>query len=170
MDWYHELQGYAARGDAVFFTNPRGSTGYGRKFQRGIANEWGRNDYTDVMNGVRAVLAANPWIDTTRLGVTGGSYGGYLTNWIVGHTEDFGGDLFERFDLYWERSPLRYAKDVTTPILVLHSENDPRVPLEQGEQWFRALQHFGKTSELVIFPRENHNLTRTGSRGISWKV
>jgi dipeptidyl aminopeptidase/acylaminoacyl peptidase len=191
VDWYHEFQVYAAKGYAVFFANPRGSTGYGRTFQRGIVNQWGGNDYVDVMNGVRAVIAQNPWIDTTRLGVTGGSYGGYMTNWIVGHTpmfkaavtlrsvvnfisdegtrdgayghkEDFGGDLFEKFDLFWDRSPLKYAKNVTTPILILHSDNDYRVPLEQGEQWFRALRHFGKTAEIVMFPRENHNLTRTG--------
>jgi dipeptidyl aminopeptidase/acylaminoacyl peptidase len=191
VDWYHEFQVYAAKGYAVFFTNPRGSTGYGRKFQRGIELQWGGNDYTDIMNGVRAVAAANPWIDTTRLGVTGGSYGGYMTNWIVGHTRlfkaavtlrsisnfisddgtrdgayghkgDFGGDIFQKYDLFWERSPLKYVQNVSTPILVLHSDNDYRVPIEQGEQWFRALKHFGKTAEIVFFPRENHNLTRTG--------
>lgn len=191
VDWYHEFQVYAAKGYAVFFTNPRGSTGYGRAFQRGIEGEWGGKDYIDIMNGVRAVTAANPWIDTTRMGVTGGSYGGYMTNWIVGHTGifkgavtlrsisnfisddgtrdgayghkgDFGGDVFEQRDLYWDRSPLKYVKNVTTPILILHSDNDYRVPLEQGEQWFRGLKHFGKTAEIVMFPRENHNLTRTG--------
>ena len=191
VDWYHEFQVYAAKGYAVFFTNPRGSTGYGRKFQRGIELNWGGNDYIDIMNGVSAVIAANPWIDTTRLGVTGGSYGGYMTNWIVGHTNlfkaavtlrsisnfisddgtrdgayghkgDFGGDIFEKYDLFWDRSPLKYVKNVTTPILILHSDNDFRVPIEQGEQWFRALKHFGKTAEIVFFPRENHNLTRTG--------
>jgi acylaminoacyl-peptidase len=191
VDWFHEFQVYAAKGYAVFFTNPRGSTGYGRKFQRGIELQWGGNDYIDIMNGVRAVTVANPWIDTTRLGVTGGSYGGYMTNWIVGHTNlfkaavtlrsisnfisddgtrdgayghkgDFGGDIFEQYDLYWDRSPLKYVKNVTTPILILHSDNDFRVPIEQGEQWFRGLKHFGKTAEIVFFPRENHNLTRTG--------
>ena len=191
VDWFHEFQVYAAKGYAVFFTNPRGSTGYGRKFQRGIELQWGGNDYIDIMNGVRAAIAANPWIDTTRLGVTGGSYGGYMTNWIVGHTNlfkaavtlrsisnfisddgtrdgayghkgDFGGDIFEKYDLYWDRSPLKYVKNVTTPILVLHSDNDFRVPIEQGEQWYRALKHLGKTAEIVFFPRENHNLTRTG--------
>jgi hypothetical protein len=64
--------------------------------------------------------------------------------------------------LYWDRSPLKYVQNVTTPILILHSDNDFRVPIEQGEQWFRALKHFGKTAEIVFFPRENHNLTRTG--------
>lgn len=204
VDWYHEFQVYAARGYAVFFTNPRGSTGYGQKFERGIENEWGGKDYTDIMNGVEALLAKNSWIDRERLGVTGGSYGGYMTNWIVGHTNifkaavtlrsvsdfisdegtrdgayghrsDFGGDLFERFDLYWERSPLRYAKNVRTPTLILHSDNDYRVPLEQGEQWFRALKHFGVPAEFVIFPRENHNLTRTGEpkhlvESLNWQL
>ncbi|HEX8282557.1 MAG TPA: S9 family peptidase [Pyrinomonadaceae bacterium] len=204
VDWFHEFQVYAARGWAVFYTNPRGSTGYGQKFERGIEGEWGRNDYTDVMNGVEEVLRRNAWIDRERLGVTGGSYGGYLTNWIVGHTnmfkaavtlrsvtnfvsdegtrdgayghkDDFGGDLFEKFDLYWERSPLKYAASVKTPILILHSDNDFRVPLEQGEQWFRALRHFGATAEFVIFPRENHNLTRTGEpkhlvESLNWQL
>ena len=87
VDWFHEFQVYAANGWAVFFTNPRGSTGYGRKFQRGIVNEWGGKDYIDIMNGVDAVLARESRGSTpTRLGVTGGSYGGYMTNWIVGHT------------------------------------------------------------------------------------
>ncbi|MFN2452749.1 MAG: prolyl oligopeptidase family serine peptidase [Pyrinomonadaceae bacterium] len=204
VDWYHEFQVYAARGWAVFFTNPRGSTGYGQKFERGIENEWGGKDYTDIMNGVEAALQKYSWIDRDRLGVTGGSYGGYMTNWIVGHTNifkaavtlrsvvnfisdegtrdgayghkpDFGGDLFERFDLYWDRSPLKYAKNVRTPTLILHSDNDYRVPLEQGEQWFRALKHFGVTSEFVIFPRENHNLTRTGEpkhlvESLNWQL
>jgi dipeptidyl aminopeptidase/acylaminoacyl peptidase len=204
VDWFHEFQVYAARGWAVFFTNPRGSTGYGEKFERGIVGEWGGKDYQDVMNGVDAILKKYPWIDRDRLGVTGGSYGGYMTNWIVGHTNmfkaavtlrsvvnfisddgtrdgayghkrDFGGDIFEKFDLYWDRSPLKWAKNVKTPTLILHSDNDYRVPLEQGEQWFRALKHFGVTTELVIFPRENHNLTRTGEpkhlvESLNWQI
>ena len=89
FDWYHEFQVYAAHGWAVFFTNPRGSTGYGEKFERGIELNWGGKDYIDVMNGVDAALAKYPWIDKDRLGVTGGSYGGYLTNWIVSHTNRF---------------------------------------------------------------------------------
>ena len=204
VDWFHEFQVYAARGWAVFFTNPRGSTGYGEKFERGIVGEWGGKDYQDVMNGVEAILKKYSWIDRDRLGVTGGSYGGYMTNWIVGHTNifkaavtlrsvvnfisddgtrdgayghkrDFGGDIFEKFDLYWDRSPLKWAKNVKTPTLILHSDNDYRVPLEQGEQWFRALKHFGVTTELVIFPRENHNLTRTGEpkhlvESLNWQI
>ncbi|PYS76456.1 MAG: hypothetical protein DMF66_14635, partial [Acidobacteria bacterium] len=161
VDWFHEFQVYAARGWAVFYCNPRGSTGYGQKFERGIEGQWGGNDYTDIMNGVEAALEKYPWVDRERLGVTGGSYGGYMTNWIVGHTglfkaavtlrsvvdfisdegtrdgayghrEDFGGYLFDKFDTYWDRSPLKYARNVKTPILILHSDNDYRVPLEQG--------------------------------------
>jgi dipeptidyl aminopeptidase/acylaminoacyl peptidase len=191
VDWYHEFQVYAAKGWAVFFCNPRGSTGYGQKFERGIVNNWGGMDYQDIMAGVDAAIRQNPWIDTGRMGVTGGSYGGFMTNWIVGHTtrfkaavtlrsvsnfisddgtrdgayghqDDFEGFLFDHFDQYWNASPLKYAKNVKTPILVLHSDNDYRVPLEQGEQWFRALKHYGVNTEFVIFPRENHNLTRTG--------
>jgi dipeptidyl aminopeptidase/acylaminoacyl peptidase len=191
VDWYQEFQVYAARGWAVFFCNPRGSTGYGQKFERGIVDNWGGMDYQDVMAGVDAALRQNPWIDTGRMGVTGGSYGGFMTNWIVGHTtrfqaavtlrsvsnfisddgtrdgaygheDDFAGFLFDHFDQYWDASPLKYARNVKTPTLILHSDNDYRVPLEQGEQWFRALKHYGVEAELVIFPRENHNLTRTG--------
>jgi dipeptidyl aminopeptidase/acylaminoacyl peptidase len=204
VDWSHEFQGYAAKGYALLYTNPRGSTGYGQKFERGIVNEWGGKDYIDIMNGVDAVLRRYSWIDADRMGVTGGSYGGYMTNWIIGHTNrfkaavtlrslsnfisdegtrdgayghtpDFAGDLFEKFDLYWDRSPLKYVKNVKTPTLILHSDNDFRVPLEQGEQLYRALKHFGVTTEIVMFPRENHNLTRTGEpkhlvESLNWQL
>jgi dipeptidyl aminopeptidase/acylaminoacyl peptidase len=204
VDWFQEFQVYAAKGWAVFFCNPRGSTGYGEKFERGIVNNWGRMDYQDIMAGVDAVLQQNLWIDRDHLGVTGGSYGGFMTNWILGHTDrfkaavtlrslsnflsadgtrdgayghrdDFGGFVFDEFDRYWEASPLKYAKNVKTPTLILHSDNDYRVPLEQGEQWFRALKHYGVNAELVIFPRENHNLTRTGEpkhlvESMNWQV
>jgi dipeptidyl aminopeptidase/acylaminoacyl peptidase len=204
VDWYQEFQVYAARGWAVFFCNPRGSTGYGQAFQRGVAHEWGGKAYTDIMTGVEEVLKRNAWIDRDRLGVTGGSYGGFMTNWIetqtnlfkaavtlrsisnfvsddgtrdgaYGHERDFGGDIFHNYDEYWKYSPLRLAANVKTPTLVLHSDNDFRVPIEQGEQWFRALQHYHVTSEIVMFPRENHNLTRTGEprhlvESMNWQV
>ena len=204
VDWFHEFQIYAGIGYGVFFPNPRGSTGYGEEFARGIKDNWGKMDYVDVITGLDEAIKRNPWIDPNRLGVTGGSYGGFLTNWIVGHTnrfkaavtlrsisnfvsdegtrdaayghdEDFGGVLFDRFETYWEASPLKYAKNVKTPTLVLHSDNDLRVPLEQGEQWFRALRHYGVTSEFVVFPRENHNLTRSGEpkhlvESLNWQL
>jgi dipeptidyl aminopeptidase/acylaminoacyl peptidase len=204
VDWFHEFQVYAARGWAVFYANPRGSTGYGEKFQRAVDREWGGKAFQDIMAGVDAILARYPWIDRDRLGVTGGSYGGFMTNWTVshtnrfkaavtlrsisnfvsdegtrdaayGHARDFGGNLFENPEFYWNMSPLKYARNVKTPTLVLHSDNDQRVPIEQGEQWYRALKHFGVTTELVIFPRENHNLTRTGEprhlvESLNWQV
>ena len=204
VDWYHEFQVYAAKGWAVFFCNPRGSTGYGEKFERGEINNWGGMDYQDIMAGVDAALKQYPWVDANDLGVTGGSYGGYMTNWIVSHTnrfkaavtlrsvsnfisdegtrdgayghEDyFKGIMFDDFEQYWDASPLKYARNVHTPTLVLHSDNDFRVPIEQGEQWFRALQHYGVPSELVLFPRENHNLTRTGEpkhlvESLNWQL
>lgn len=189
MDWSQDFQALAARGYAVVFTNPRGSSGYGETFQRGVEKEWGGKAYQDIMNGVDAALARYPWIDQNRLGVTGQSYGGFMTDWIVGHTtrfaaavslsgisdfisvegtrdgfyghaKDFGGDLFDSFDGYWNSSPLKYAKNVKTPTLILHGDADNRVPLLQGEEFFRALRHFGVTSELVIFPREPHSLRR----------
>jgi dipeptidyl aminopeptidase/acylaminoacyl peptidase len=204
VDWYHEFQVYAAKGWAVFFCNPRGSTGYGEKFERGEINNWGGMDYQDIMAGVDAALKQYPWVDANDLGVTGGSYGGYMTNWIVSHTnrfkaavtlrsvsnfisdegtrdgayghEDyFKGIMFDDFEQYWDASPLKYARNVRTPTLILHSDNDFRVPIEQGEQWFRALQHYGVPSELVLFPRENHNLTRTGEpkhlvESLNWQL
>ena len=204
VGWYHEFQVYAAKGWAVFFCNPRGSTGYGEKFERGEINNWGGMDYQDIMAGVDAALKQYPWVDANELGVTGGSYGGYMTNWIVSHTnrfkaavtlrsisnfisddgtrdgaygheEYFKGIIFDDFDQYWDASPLKYARNVHTPTLILHSDNDFRVPIEQGEQWFRALQHYGVPSEIVFFPRENHNLTRTGEpkhivESLNWQL
>ena len=204
VDWYQEFQVYAARQWAVFFCNPRGSLGYGEDFERKEINNWGIGDYNDVMAGVDAALDRYPWIDREALGVTGGSYGGYMTNWIVSHTnrfkaavtlrslsnfisdegtreqayghqDYFRGELFENLDQYWEASPLKYARNVRTPVLIVHSDMDFQLPIEQGEQWFRALKHYGVQSELVLFPRENHNLTRTGEprhlvESFNWQV
>jgi dipeptidyl aminopeptidase/acylaminoacyl peptidase len=204
VDWYHEFQIYSSRGWAVFFCNPRGSIGYGEKFERGEINNWGVMDYQDIMAGVDAALKRYPWIDPNSLGVTGGSYGGYMTNWIISHTnrfkaavtvrslsnfvsdegtrwqpygheEYFKGFLFDDLDQYWEASPLKHARNVRTPTLILHSDMDFQLPIEQGEQWFRALQHYGVPSELVLFPRENHNLTRTGEprhivESFNWQI
>ncbi|MGI8741012.1 MAG: prolyl oligopeptidase family serine peptidase [Bryobacteraceae bacterium] len=187
LGWNHEIQAFASHGWAVLGLNPRGSSGYGETFQRGVDKEWGGKAFEDIMSGVDAALAKYTWIDRNRLGVTGHSYGGFMTDWIAGHTNrfkaaialagisnlisvegtrdafyghsrDFGGDVFDNFDLYWKYSPVRYAKDVKTPTLLLHGEADQRVPLEEGEQFFRALRHFGVPAELVIFPREGHGL------------
>jgi len=187
INWNLEAEAYAARGWAVLMTNPRGSSGYGEAFQRGVELQWGGKAYDDIMAGVDAALHKYPWIDAHRLGVTGQSFGGFMTDWIVGQTDrfrgavtlsgisdlisvegtrdafygherDFGGDLWKNFDLYWKYSPIRNAGRVKTPTLILHGDADQRVPLSQGEEFFRALSHFGVPSELVIFPHEPHSL------------
>lgn len=187
----HEFQFLAARGFAVLYTNPRGSQGYGQHFAACIRQGWGTLDYQDVMAGVEAALRFND-IDPQRLGVAGGSYGGYLTNWIVGHTDRFkaavsersvtnlysfygtsdigwyfaefevGGTPQENARAYLEHSPIAYADRITTPLLILHSENDLRCPIEQAEQLFAALKRRGRTVEFVRFPDEDHNLSRSG--------
>ena len=187
VNWDLESQAYAGRGWAVLMINMRGSSGYGEAFQRGVDKEWGGKAYEDLMAGVDAAIRKYPWVDGDRLGVTGHSFGGFMTDWIVGqttrfkgavtlsgisdfisvegtrdgfygHSRDFGGDLWQNFDLYWKYSPIRNAPRVKTPTLVLHGDADQRVPLGQGEEFFRALYHFGVPTELVIFPREPHSL------------
>ncbi len=187
INWNLEAESYAAHGWAVLMTNPRGSSGYGEAFQRGVDQEWGGKAYQDIMAGVDAAIRKYPWIDANRLGVTGQSFGGFMTDWIVGqtnrfkgavtlsgisdfisvegtrdgfygHARDFGGDLWKNFALYWKYSPIRNAPRVKTPTLILHGDVDQRVPLGQGEEFFRALYHFGVPTELVIFPREPHSL------------
>jgi acylaminoacyl-peptidase len=202
FQWNHEAQAYSGHGWAVLMTNPRGSSGYGEAFQRGVYKEWGGKAYQDVMAGVDAAIAKYPWVDRDRLGVTGLSYGGFMTNWIIGqttrfkaaatlsgisnflslegtrdgaygHARDFGGDLWQSFDLYWKYSPVHYVNQVKTPTIVLHGENDQRVPLEQAEQFFRALQHFGVQSKLVIFPREPHALRTEPNHAVellNWQI
>ena len=155
-------------------------------------DDWGGNDYRDLMAGVDAALARAPWIDPARLGVTGGSYGGYMTNWIVTQTDRFkaavtqrsicnmiskwgtsdigyhgndrqwGGPPWENLQFYLERSPLTHVKNVVTPLLILHSERDLRCPIEQAEQFFTALKYLRREVELVRFPDEGHELSRSG--------
>jgi dipeptidyl aminopeptidase/acylaminoacyl peptidase len=190
--FFHEFQVLAAHGYAVVFTNPRGSQGYGQAFTAATRNDWGGKDYEDVLAGLDAALARFPFLDPDRLGVCGGSYGGYMTNWIIGHTTrfqaavtmrsianclsqwgmsdlayfkgvwEFPGDPWENPAFYWERSPLAHVHKVTTPLLILHSENDLRCPIGEGEQLFIALKKQGKTATFVRFPNEGHELSRSG--------
>ena len=149
-------------------------------------------DYQDIM-ALRTVMDGVGWVDDSKVGVTGGSYGGYMTNWIVGHTDKFAAAVTQRSISNWytkygtsdigfygnkkgmgnrdlwdsegwlmERSPIRYAPNVNTPILILHSEQDYRCPMEQAEQWYVALKRLGKTVEFVRFQGENHELSRSG--------
>jgi dipeptidyl aminopeptidase/acylaminoacyl peptidase len=188
--FFHEFHFLAGQGYVVFFTNPRGSRGYGNDFVSAIVGDFGGPAYADLMAWTDYV-AALPYVDENRLGVTGGSYGGYMTNWIVGHTDRFQGAVTQRslsnlisfngssdvwlFELlfagkpawealedYWRQSPLAYVGNVTTPTLIIHSEQDLRVAQEQAEQFFKALRSRGVKTELILFPEESHGLSRGG--------
>ncbi|MGQ0571319.1 MAG: S9 family peptidase [Armatimonadota bacterium] len=190
--FFHEFQVLAALGYAVVLTNPRGSQGYGQTFTAATRHDWGGKDYSDIMDGLEAALARFPFLDRERLGVEGGSYGGFMTNWIVGHTQrfkaavtmrsianclsqwgtsdlayfkgywEFPGDPWDSPQFYWEKSPLAYVKNITTPLLILHSENDLRCPISEGEQLFTALKKQGKEAVFARFPHESHDLSRNG--------
>jgi acylaminoacyl-peptidase len=193
---FHEFQILAAEGYAVFYTNPRGSAGYGEDFAEAVMRHYGECDYEDLMLFTDEVLKRFDSIDVKRLGVLGGSYGGYMTNWIIGHTHRFAAavtyrsicnwiskfgvsdmgymqpeaisgtkDIWDDILLHLDRSPIRYVKNVETPCLVIHSEDDLRVPMEQGEQWFVSLKLNGVPTELIRFPDETHELSRSGKPG-----
>jgi dipeptidyl aminopeptidase/acylaminoacyl peptidase len=181
------FQVYAARGYAVLYLNPRGSSGYGQKFSDGTLNEWGGGDYKDLMAGVDEALRKYPWIDQNRMGVTGGSYGGFMTNWIITQTPrfkaavsaasvsnlisfystslyqdlihaEFGGFPWDNYDLLWQWSPLKYVKQAQTPTLFIHGEQDNDVHITQAEEMYTALKRRGVESVLVRYPREGHGL------------
>ena len=181
----YPTEAIASAGFAVLFPMPRGGAGYGEAGQRAIVNAWGEADYKDIMTGVDA-LVAQGIADGDRLGVMGASYGGYMTNWIVGHTGRFkaastGASLSDLADTYYlseggqfmvdyfklpwengasyaEHSPLTHAGKVTTPLLIQHGEADPRVPIAGAWKWYRALKAQGKTVEFDIYPRGGHVL------------
>jgi dipeptidyl aminopeptidase/acylaminoacyl peptidase len=197
--FFDEFQVMAGGGYAVLFSNPRGGSGYSEEWGRAIRGPaggagpgWGSVDYDDLMAVVDAALAKFDFLDGDRMGVIGGSYGGYMTSWIVGHTNrfkaaisergvnnlvsmfgssdlfwtferQFGGPLWDNVDAYLDRSPSTYAHNVETPVLVIHSENDLRCAIEQGEHFFTLLRLLGKDVELLRFPSESHELTRSGS-------
>jgi dipeptidyl aminopeptidase/acylaminoacyl peptidase len=186
---WHELQVTAARGYITFFCNPRGSDGYGEAWRDGLHNNWGAAA-ADILAGVD-LLVARGHVDTHRMAVTGGSYGGYMTAWIIAHDQrfacavaargvydllsfhgtsdaheliefEFDGVPWERRDLLWEQSPIAHAHMITTPLRILHAELDWRVPIAQAEQLFSNLRRRRVPVELVRYPREGHELTRAG--------
>lgn len=187
---FHENQLLAARGYVVFYCNPRGSDGYGEAFAEANRADWGEGPSKDVLAGVDEVIKRG-YIDENRLAITGGSYGGYLTAWIIGHDHRFkaacsqrgvynlismrgttdipffndresGATPWEDVNKLWDASPLKYAPDIQTPLLIEHSEQDYRVPIEQAEQMFAALRLLRKPVEMVRWPREGHELSRAG--------
>lgn len=190
--WMQEMQLMAARGYAVVFVNYRGSSGFGHDFAQQVRLDYGGVDYHDNMLALDGALERYDWLDAERLYITGGSHGGFLTNWITTQNDrfraavtqrsvsnwlseagtqafppasmrvEFGGTIWENFDYYWDRSPLKYADQVTTPTLIIHSTDDHITPIGQGEEWFYALKANDVKTELVVFQGEGHGLSRTG--------
>ncbi|MFL5797286.1 MAG: S9 family peptidase [Actinomycetota bacterium] len=196
--FFDEFQVYTGAGYAVVYCNPRGSSGYSEAWGRAIRGPveggpgWGTRDYEDVMAVTEEAVRRFDFVDGERLGVLGGSYGGYMTTWILGHTDRFraacserscnnflleggsadigwmfkgelGAFWFERPDAYLQVSPSTYAANITTPTLILHSENDLRCPVGHAEDLFTILRLKKQEVELVRFPEESHELTRSGS-------
>ncbi|MDQ5823701.1 MAG: S9 family peptidase [Chloroflexota bacterium] len=189
--YFHEFQVLAARGYVVLYTNPRGSQGYGQAFSDAIISDWGGVDYEDIMACVDHVIGMG-FIDEERLGVTGGSYGGYMTGWIIGHTHRFKaavasrmvsnlhsawgsgdftwrlwnfemeGDPYKRSQLYLERSPVTYAEQIRTPLLITHAIDDLRCNIEQADQMYTALKVFKRDVKMVRFPSGGHDISRSG--------
>lgn len=188
--WFDETQNLAAAGFMVLYTNPRGSSGYGADFTFSTRGRWFAEDYQDLMKAVD-IAAARPDVDSTRMGITGGSYGGVMVAWVTSHTDRFKAAQADRmisnwwswygtsdaqglteFEFYgrpWDNpamydslSPIRYVRNVKTPTFILQSEEDHRTPMTDAEQWFAALKRQGTPVEFVRYPRSTHDLSRTG--------
>jgi dipeptidyl aminopeptidase/acylaminoacyl peptidase len=186
-----EFQILAGQDHGVIYVNPRGSTGYGEAFTRATINNWGGTPYEDLMDAVDEAIKRYPWVDKDRLGVAGGSYGGYMTAWIIGQTTRFKAAVpmrgvynffsfplttdiphFTQYEFdtllwgdpmkYWKFSPLAYADRVKTPTLIIHSENDFRAPMPDAEQYYMALRLHGVPAEFVRYAGEGHELSRAG--------
>ncbi len=187
----HEFQVFVGAGYAVVFMNPRGSDGYSEGFAD-IRDSYGKRDFQDLTEGLDFAAKTFPQVDAQNAAIAGGSYGGYMSNWAVGHTDRFkaavadrsiaswismwgvsdigphftadqiGGDPWKGVEKLMENSPLTYVPNVTTPVMLVHSTEDYRCPSVEGIQFFVALKKMGKEAELVLFPGENHDLSRTG--------
>ncbi len=189
--YVHEFQAFAAAGYGVVYMNPRGSDGYSESFAD-IRGRYGTRDYDDLLEGLDHALKAHPALDGGRVAIAGGSYGGFMTNWAVGHTDRFraavtdrsianwmsfwgtsdigpyftrdqiGGDPWNAEEKLLNDSPIRYVQNVKTPLLIVHSMEDYRCWMVEGLEFFTALKSLGKEAELVLFPGENHDLSRVG--------
>lgn len=187
--FFHEMLFLASKGYIVFYTNPRGSGGRGEAFADAITGNWGEADYPDCM-AAADYLERLPYVNKNCIGITGGSYGGFMTNWIVGHTHrfkvavtqrsvvnmesmvgssasgyiatrEFGGYPWQKPEIYKKCSPLTYTPNIKTPLLIIHSEQD-FLNIEQAEQLFVTLKLMKKKVEFVRFPEESHGLSRHG--------
>lgn len=189
--FHHEHQMFASAGYMVIYTNPHGSSGRGVKFSD-IRGRYGDIDYDDLMTFTDLAIEEYPQIDTEKMGVYGGSYGGFMTNWIIGHTDRFAAacsqrsisnwtsfygvsdigyyfapdqtasDMWTDLNKMWDQSPIKYAPNVTTPTLFIHSDEDYRCPLEQGLQMYTRIKENGTDTKMYIFHGENHELSRSG--------
>jgi len=189
--FYHELQYLAGQGYGVITINPRGGNSYGQAFEEAVIGHYGEGDFEDLMLGTDAALKLDPTIDPAQICVTGGSYGGFMTNWIETHTSRFAAAVTQRsisnwisfygtsdigyfftpwelkqdmrdITVLWHFSPLAYVQQATTPILILHGEEDLRCPTTQGKEFFVGLKEAGVETQLVLFPQSNHELSRSG--------
>lgn len=189
--FHHEHQMFASAGYMVIYTNPHGSSGRGVKFSD-IRGRYGDIDYDDLMTFTDLAIEKYPQIDTEKMGVYGGSYGGFMTNWTIGHTDRFAAacaqrsisnwtsfygvsdigyyfapdqtasDMWDSLDKMWDQSPIKYAPNVTTPTLFIHSDEDYRCPLEQGLQMYTRIKENSTDTKMYIFHGENHELSRSG--------
>ncbi|GAA5197672.1 S9 family peptidase [Microbacterium jejuense] len=185
---FDETQVLVDAGYAVVYSNPRGSAGYGPAHGRSIRQQMGTVDFADVIDFFEGAIASDARLDGARVGVQGGSYGGYLTAWVIAHDHRFAGAIVERgflepvsfqgtsdigsffgdeyvgisADDIARQSPMAVVGQVTTPTLVMHSELDYRCPLEQATRYYSALKRQGTEAEMLVFPGENHELTRSG--------
>lgn len=189
--FFHEMQALAAKGYGVIMINPRGSNTYGQNFVKSILGDYGNHDFDDLMMGVDYILETHPEVDADQLYVAGGSYGGFMTNWIVTHTRRFRAAVTQRSisnwisfygtsdigpffvekqlldDIHnpqrlWEMSPVAHAKNAKTPLLVLHGQSDLRCPQEQGEQMYMAMRKNNVPTKMILFPQSSHGLSRSG--------
>ena len=192
-------QMFASRGYVVAMINPRGSTGYGQKFTDEISRDWGGKVYDDLMKGLDFLLATYSFIDGSRMAAAGASYGGYMMNWILGHTDrfrcivshdgvfnpasaygtteelwfnewEFGGTPYKNPDLYKKWSPLEYAQNFKTPTLVIHGQQDFRLDVSEGFQLFTALQRQGIKSKMLYFPDEYHFVAKPQNSELWYKT
>ncbi len=188
--WFDEFQNLAAQGMFVLFTNPRGSSGYGAAFTYSTRGRWGMEDYQDLMKAVD-IVSVRADVDSTKMGATGGSYGGFMTTWLATKTTrfkaietdrtitdwtywygssdaqnltefEFYGKPWDNQKLYDDLSPIRFVNKVKTPMLIVQSEEDHRTPMGSAEIWFMSLKKQGVPVEMVRYPRSNHDLSRTG--------
>ncbi|HEX9549028.1 MAG TPA: S9 family peptidase, partial [Acidimicrobiales bacterium] len=189
--FFHELQILAGMGYMVLYVNPRGSDGYGEFFRRQVVRDWGGKDYVDLMSALDQAIETTNSVDVSRMGIGGGSYGGYMTNWVIGQTNRFSAAVAMRSisnlvseyaqhdivlwgalelgsppwpdqDELWKRSPIRYVQNIQTPLLLTCGEMDLRTAISQSEELFGAMRFLGKTVEMVRFPEESHDISRNG--------